>query len=187
MLRLLLCFMTFNTAVRELVAYKLRVMCSHVRRRHDINCAGLERINDKMTKAPNTEPVAKKPRNVRVPQLNPFVNFRHDTDSENEEPTTVVATWFDAKMRVAKLLTNHGDTKLADIYTPDATGMIKAEWIDPKACMSIELPASCLKDGAITILCLGSLNDCYLELAWIWRHRLTFRLDPAQGRWHSSR
>ena len=151
----------------ELVAYKLRVMCSHVRRRHDIN--------------------------VRVPQLNPFVNFRHDTeevhssDSDNEEPTTVVATWFDAKMRVAKLLTNHGDTKLADIYTPDATGMIKAEWIDPKACMSIELPASCLKDGAITILCLGSLNDCYLELAWIWRHRLTFRFDPAQGRWHSSR
>ena len=29
--------------------------------------------------------------------------------------------------------------------------MEKAEWIDPKACMSIELPASCLKDGAITI------------------------------------
>ena len=36
-------------------------------------------------------------------------------------------------------------------------------------------------------LCLGSLNDWYLELAWIRRHRLTFRFDPAQGRWQSSR
>lgn len=147
-------------AVLGIVAYKLRVMCSHVRRRYDANCIGLERINDTIRKAPKcTEPVAKKPRHVRNTTLNPFINFRHDDieqvessdDDEDEDPTAMVATWFDVKLLVAKMVTNHGDIKLADVYTPDATGMIKAEWMDPKACMSIELPASCLKDGVITM------------------------------------
>ena len=31
------------------------------------------------------------------------------------------------------------------------------------------------------------VNIPYFSTAWIKRHRLTFRFDPAQGRWHSSR
>ena len=136
-------------------AFKMRVMLSHCRIKHD-NKTGTE-TNEQfaqlwkiMTENRDAPPTKKSRRQARLESRpNPFMAFRAEAEGEDEaeapEEKIVVTKWFDGTRAV--LLYASGEVTHADVYRPGPNGFVEALWLGEKTVLELELPNARCADG----------------------------------------
>ena len=133
----------------EVVAYKIRMMLSHVR---------LQEIFSVLKESPSSTPTMTMQEARREERLrqrkNPFLCFRPMGSNENvgkDEDPTVVTLGFNGTH--AEAVMSDGSTLNADAYEKGSDGFVVAIWHDPKMRASIELPNdNCTEDGQLTAM-----------------------------------
>ena len=138
-----------------LMAYKIRVMLSHVRYAFDAHSGGTHPLNmlfDLMLEGPSPATPPSDSRKLRRTErlgrrLHPFICFR-PADDENddiaEEVPSVITTYFDGEDATTKLLLSNGEVLKALKYEAGASGFITAHWANSYS-MKLEVPNSCIE------------------------------------------
>ena len=154
--------------VVALIAYKLRVMLAHVRTKWDSivpgsvppsGFEGIFAILEQPQPAWSARKVRRTERLKRRPH--PFVHYREqdDNDDDNEDnkdskdDSTIVSKYFDGK--AAHILKANGLVASADIYLKGPAGFAIARWIAESTDFQLEVPNSCVHDGALFVSTAG--------------------------------
>ena len=111
----------------SLMAYYLRVMCSHLREKSEA------RVSTRASAFDTLSVIMGDRKKRRVwKQANPFIHFRNDEhrqeDAEDDPPRSIVAKWFDTDSMKAMLLWCDGEKMAADTYEEGADGFAIAKW-----------------------------------------------------------
>ena len=134
----------------SIMAYKLRVMLAHIRRKFDAGTehTWLSSMFEHM-KEQSKDPA----NNKRVERLgsrpNPFLHFRSSPESsdreEDHEADLVVAKYFDYSDNIAKVIKADGSTMSADLYKEGEHGFVLALWL-PDISLELEIPNAWIQD-----------------------------------------
>ena len=138
----------------QLISYKLRVMCSHLRLKFDGGHAVPERLHNvvqRMRDPPQATSHRKRRRQQRLAtRPHPFPSFRKQVEpsdcSSEPEPTVVSKFWNGTE---AMALYDDGKLEKADIYVQGERGMVIARWADTGDEMELELDNSYAIDGCL--------------------------------------
>ena len=150
--------------VFELLGYKVRVMLSHLRLTFDSSSDDpnhpLASIFQVMKEgasgaaASSSLDARKSRRQARLAtRPNPFVCFRGDPEEEVEKKTdqpTKVMSFYDGKVRLARMLMSDGSLINADNYVQGKGGFIVAHWANAGETLELEVSNSRLEHGRIT-------------------------------------
>ena len=90
---------------------------------------------------------------MRGNRQSPFINFRNESDSVEEEAEKPIPIfqYFNGKKMMAEMLMSDGSLILADQYIPGEDGFIIAQWMEPAATLKIHIMNLLLKDNAIQL------------------------------------
>ncbi len=141
----------------ETIAYKMRVMLSHVRLSYDSSKNdehhSLASIFEIMKDPPSCSNDARRSRRQQrlMSRPRPFVCFRpsEGESQEKEELNSIVTRYFDGEDFAAKLLLSDGSVVLADTYEPGEDGFVVARWAEPKAHLQLEVTNAYLQHGCL--------------------------------------
>ena len=145
----------------KFIAYKVRVMCSHIRIIYDTCKSGhdnhsLAAIFSVMSSAGPTYGEQRKRRTdarLGIRQC-PFVNFRVEEEpqedhDEGEDALMCVSKWYDPVHAHCKMLLSDGTVQLADKYEAGPEGFVTALWYAPAEDLTTEVANLFLQPSGI--------------------------------------
>ena len=131
-------------------AYKLRVMCAHVRQKFDKGTLKNEEFWE-LFEVMRESASSRERRGRRLERVldrpNPFMMFRTD-EEETEEPdhdAVIVSYYMDHSALTAKCLWDNGRVEHADMYMKGPMGTAQAKWLQSGHVLDLDLPNSFVK------------------------------------------
>ena len=151
----------FSSSLQALIAYRIRVMCAHVRLKWESRGvstpAGFEQIFAVLAKGPAvaTAQTAKAKRDKQLSNRpHPFPRYREVVDVEDgeeddgEDDSQVVSRFWNGEAAIA--LHADGSTTRADIYEAKPSGFAWAKWYVDGSTLELEIPGERVgEDGQI--------------------------------------